>query len=463
MIHNINLKQLKYYLRLSPFDVRTEEGRAEERHRQIILTTLSSGSSKISAALISFALIPVSLNYLGVERFGLWMTISAAVAMLSIADMGIGSGLMNAVATAKGKEDTQDIQKKIAAGIILLGAIALTMITCFLILAPFIPWAELINVSGTLASNETAPTIAVVVIFFSLSTLAGIVFKVQMGLQLGFSANIWMTMTSILGLITVLSVIYLGGGLPFLAAATVSPPVIIGILASILFWGVQKPIYRPRFSGLTVKDIKSLAGTSGLFFILQISGLVAFQSDNLILAYYLGPESVALYAVAFKLFTLPSIILSLFLNALWPAYAEAKSRGDRVWIYRTFLKSINYSIIITVPISIILLLAGRQLIDLWVGPSISPTWDLLVGLFIWSLLTILGGNFAALLNGIGVIKFQVITSVSMAVVNIVLSSWLVQIIGISGVIWGSVISLAFILYLPTIIYCRKIFRRELMA
>lgn len=456
----MNLARLKHYLRLSPFDASTQEGRAEERHRQILLTTLSSGTAKMLAAAISFVLIPLSLNYLGAERFGLWMTISAAVAMLGIADLGVGSGLMNAVATAHGKDDIQKIRKKIAMGMLLLSAIALLILVLFFIVAPFIPWAQLVNVSSELAAKEAAPTIAVVVIFFALSIPAGIIFKVQMGLQMGFAANLWLAVGSFVGLIAALCVIHFGGALPYLAAAIVSPPVIIGILASVYFWRIQKPRYRPQFVGLTVRDIKSLAGTSGLFFVLQLSGLIAFQSDNLIIAHYLGPESVALYAVAFKLFTLPSIFMSLFLNALWPAYAEAKSRGDKEWVYKSFLKSLRYSSIIVLPLSLALLLGGKWIIEHWVGPSVKPTWDLLVGLFFWSILTILGGNFAVLLNGMGVIKFQVITGVSMAVVNIILSVWLVQLIGVSGVVWGSVLSLALVLYLPTAIYLRILFIRE---
>ncbi len=454
----MKLTRLKYYLLARPFDVRTQEGRAEERHRQILLTTLSSGIAKLLAAAISFALIPLSLNYLGAERFGLWMTISAAVAMLGIADLGVGSGLMNAVATDHGKSNIQKIRRNIAMGILLLGAIALLILASFLIVAPFVPWAQLVNVGSELAVKETVPTIAVVVIFFALSIPAGIVFKVQMGLQMGFSSNLWLVTGSIVGLAAVLGVIHYGGGLPYLAAATVGPPVIIGILASVYFWRTQKPLYRPQFVGLTVREIRSLAGTSGLFFILQLSGLIAFQSDNLIIAHYLGPESVALYAVAFKLFTLPSIILSLFLNALWPAYAEAKSRGDKEWVYKSFLKSLYYSTAIVLPLSLAMLFGGKWIIEQWVGPTIKPTWDLLIGLFLWSVLTIFGGNFAALLNGMGVIRFQVITGVSMAVVNILLSVWLVQKIGVSGVIWGSVLSLVLIMYLPTGIFLRRYFR-----
>ncbi len=447
-----------HYLRLSPFDVGTQEGRAEERHRQILLTTLSSGGSKLLAAVISFAIIPLTLNYLGTERFGLWMTIGSIVAMLSFADLGIGSGVMNAVATAQGKDDIQEIKKKIAAGLLLLSGIALLIIALFFLIEPFVPWGKLLNINSELASKEAIPTIAVIVVWFAISMPAGVAIKVLMGLQKGFAANLWLAAASVAGLVCVLGVICFEGGLPSLAAATIAPPVVAGVIAGLYLFIKQSPHLRPQFSALSVIDVKRLAGTSSLFFVLQISGLIAFQSDNLIIAHYLGPESVAVYTVAFKLFTIPSIILSLFLNALWPAYAEAKSRGDKEWIYKSFIRSLKLSVAIAVPISVATLICGPWIIDQWVGKEINPTWDLLIGLFFWSLLTIVGGNFAALMNGLGVIKFQTVASVVMAAVNIMLSIWFVQIIGVSGVIWGSVLSLALILYLPSALYLRKYFR-----
>jgi O-antigen/teichoic acid export membrane protein len=454
----MKISQLIHYFRLRPFDVTTQKGRSEERHRQILLTTLSSGGSKLLAAVISFAMIPLTLSYLGAERFGLWMTISSVVAMLSFADLGIGSGLMNAVATAQGRDDIQEVKKKIAVGLLLMSGIAILIIALFFLIEPLVHWGRVLNVNSALASKEAVPTIAVVVVWFAISMPAGVAIKVLMGLQKGFAANLWLAVASIAGLGCVLGVIHFEGGLPSLAAATIAPPVVAGVIAGLYLFIKQSPHLRPQFSALSVNDVKHLAGTSGLFFVLQITGLIAFQSDNLIISHYLGPESVAVYAVTFKLFTIPSIILSLFLNALWPAYAEAKSRGDREWIYKSFMRSLKLSAAIAVPISVATLICGPWIIDQWVGKAINPTWDLLIGLFFWSLLTIFGGNFAALMNGLGVIKFQTVASVAMAAVNIILSIWLVQIIGVSGVIWGSVLSLALILYLPSALYLRKYFR-----
>jgi O-antigen/teichoic acid export membrane protein len=44
--------------------------------------------------------VPLTLTYLGSERYGMWMAISSIVALLAFADFGLGNGLVNAIAVA---------------------------------------------------------------------------------------------------------------------------------------------------------------------------------------------------------------------------------------------------------------------------------------------------------------------------------------------------------------------------
>ena len=277
----MKFNDLKRCLRFRPFDVTTQEGRSEERHRQILLTTISSGGSKILAVAISFLMIPLTLDYLGTERFGLWMAISSTVAMLSFADLGIGSGLMNAIATAYGKNDIQAIRKKISVGLFLLGVIASVIILIFFIFEGLIPWGKLFNINSELAAEVAVPTITVVVVWFAISMPAGVAIKVLMGLQRGFAANIWLATASIASLICVIGVVHFEGGLPSLATATIAPPIVAGIIAALYLFLKKGTFLMPQFGNISFDDVKDLAGTSGLFFLLQYAQLLLFSQTIL--------------------------------------------------------------------------------------------------------------------------------------------------------------------------------------
>jgi O-antigen/teichoic acid export membrane protein len=71
----------------------------------------------------------------------------------------------------------------------------------------------------------------------------------------------------------------------------------------------------------------------------------------------------------------------------------------------------------------------------------------------------LNGPFAMLLNGANVVGFQVVCAVLMAVANVAISIYLVQRIGVSGAVYGSVISQFFFVLVPETWYVRRFLRR----
>src|ERR1700720_3547426 len=118
-------------LRLRPFDTTAPQGRSNERHRLIIMTSLTSAIAKlitIGTALIS---VPLTLHYLGPERYGMWMTMSSFLVMLSFADLGIGNGLLTAVASAYGRDNRQEINRYVSSSFLVLTIIAMTILVLF--------------------------------------------------------------------------------------------------------------------------------------------------------------------------------------------------------------------------------------------------------------------------------------------------------------------------------------------
>src|SRR6516225_8522455 len=94
------IRQVLLLARLKPFDTQNELGRSMERYRRAALTAVASGAAKGMAVLTALITVPLTVGYLGMERYGLWMTISSVIAMLAFADLGLGNGLMNVLSEA---------------------------------------------------------------------------------------------------------------------------------------------------------------------------------------------------------------------------------------------------------------------------------------------------------------------------------------------------------------------------
>ena len=71
------------------------------RFRRVGLTTASSIAARGISFATSLITVPLTLHYLGAERYGLWATLSSIIALASFADLGLVNGLLNALASAQ--------------------------------------------------------------------------------------------------------------------------------------------------------------------------------------------------------------------------------------------------------------------------------------------------------------------------------------------------------------------------
>ena len=242
-------QQAAKLLQLRPFDFASEEGRAQERHRRAILSAAAAAAAKVVSIGTAFVSVPLTLHYLGVERYGMWMTMSSLIATFAFADLGIGNGVLNAVAAAHGRDDRAAIRGFVSSGFFALSAVALLLIGAFALAYPFVPWFRIFHVETALARAEAGPALAMLVGCFALAIPVGIVQRVQMGLQRGFMASLWQCAGSLFGLGGLLLAIRCEAGLPWLILAFAGAPFVAALGNSLLFFGRTRTRHRALAAG----------------------------------------------------------------------------------------------------------------------------------------------------------------------------------------------------------------------
>lgn len=450
------LRRLLELVRFTPFDTATAEGRSKERHRRMLFSTLASALAKavsISTALIS---VPLTLHYLGPERYGMWLTISSFITILSFADLGLGNGLLNRVAAAHGQDDRAAIKCYVSSGFGMLSFISAIILTVFAATFQIVSWQKLFNLSDHLAQSEAGPAMAVFVICFALSIPAAIVQKVQIGLQNGFLASIWQCLGSALALAGVIVATHFRLGLPWLVLAFVGAPLIAAIINSLIFFCRLQPDIAPTPKAFSVEAARHTAKTGLLFLLLQIVAAASYSSDPLIISHLLGPSAVPQYSVPERMFSLVGMVIAMGLAPLWPAYGEAISRADHDWVKKTFTRSLCISIGAASLGSAIIALAGPALLKLWVGSVIHATPALLIGLAIWKVIEAGGNSIAMFLNGAHIVRFQVIVASITGVAILSLKFYLVGIMGVAGTVWATIIGFTIFAVAPLIFRVSKI-------
>lgn len=427
-------------LRLQPFDCSTAAGRGRERYRRVVLTALSSAGAKIISLVTMLISVPLTLHYLGPERYGMWMTISSVIAMLGFADLGLGLGLMNAIAEAHGKDDRQAAVQYVSSAYFMLTGVAIIILAVFFLIYPYVPWPRLFNVTSPQAVAEAGPAMAAFVVCFALNLPLSLVQKIQLGYQEGFLNNIWESIGKLLGLLGVLLVIYYQGGLVWLILAMAGAPAAAALLNTLFLFIYQRPWLLPSLGHAAISSSSKILKLGILFFILQLAVSLVYSSDNLIAAHILGPEAVTQYSVPMRLFGIFLIISGMLINPLWPAYREAITKGDIFWIKKTIIRSILLSFLIVGVPSAFFVIFGREIIRIWVGNEINPSDLLLIGFYLWFVMSGIGNAFSMFLNAANIIFFQIIIGALFTLVSLAVKILLVKYYGIEGIIWATIIA-----------------------
>ncbi len=413
----------------------------QRRNRLIALATLSASAARVVTLGVHLVQLPVALHYLSTEAFGLWMTLVGTVQILSFADLGLGLGLQNKVSAAFGKDDQQAICDLLYTGRRLLTQIGLLLLVLGLPLCLLLPWGAYFNVQDSALAPQTGPALAVVFVGFALGLplMAGVRFAT--GLQLGWVNGLGTCATSVLTLLSV----FLGGALqlPFawFVALTVAPPLLVN---GGVGWAAKrslglsfkrlKPVYRADIVG-------DLRRQGVLFLVPQLSTSALAAAPAVMLSSVLGPAAVTPFSVCQRLGTAAFSLIYIPVNSLWPAYAEAQSRGDHAWVLRTFKRSLVYSASVGALTGAGLVLVGEPLIHLWTRQEAAvPTPGTLMAFGAWLAVS---GTFASVtvfLNGSGVLKGQALGGALSALAMVLCTPPLIAWLGVAGAVLGMLLS-----------------------
>lgn len=448
------IEQIVHVARLKPFDTSTTEGRATERLRRAFWTAATSALAKGINTVAMLVSVPITLGYLGNERYGLWMTITAIVAFLGFADLGIGNVILNFVSEASGQDDEETARKHVSNAFFMLTLIAAGLALLFVVLYPRVNWNHFFNLSSPIAIQEAGPAVIVFMACFLVNLPLSIIPRIQMGYQEGYLSSIWLGISNVLGLAGLLLVVYLEAGLPWLVLVVTGAPALGNLLNGVHLFVFLRPSLMPRWQDLQPLIARQIVGVGVLFLILQITSAITYSADNVIITRVLGPEAVTEYAVPAKLFLLIPNVLFMFLSPLWPAYGEASARGDHSWAKRTLIRAVSITFAVCAACSLFLILFGEPILALWTGSRVVFSLPLMLGLGAWTTLSTVITAISLFLNAMNRIRFRVIFALLTTSIATLMKIVMADFVGVSGVVWSQVAVSLVLTLIPYTIYVR---------
>ncbi len=418
-------------------------------HKRTILAKkniLFSFFIKFFQMIIVFTMMSISIKYLGEEQYGIWIVLSGLIAWSNVFDLGFSHGLRNRLAEARAKDNFEVGKYYVSTTYAFLIAIAIVLAVVFIPLFSYLDWQSILNT--TALSNEAIRfTVFIIFSFFILQFILKPVSSILEAFQ-------WPAVSQFLsllgGTLALSGVAYLllgnaSSSLHIYAYIVAGAPVLVFFLASIYFYRQKFRELVPSVSYVKKKYFKSIAGLGISFFIIQLSVLVIFQSDNMIISYLFGPEQVTDYNIVYRYFSIIITVFGVVMAPFWTAFTDAYQKKDFEWIQKT-IRTLLFLVGGSALGAIFLFLMSDTVYHLWIGKNIYIPNMLSALMAFYVVVFGLMNIFAFFVNGVGKVKVQILINSFAAIINIPLSYFFAYIIGmgISGVLLATILSVLLI-------------------
>jgi O-antigen/teichoic acid export membrane protein len=141
--------------RLGRVLTQSSSNRGLERYRRVGITASSSFVAKALNILISFLSVPLTIHYLGSERYGVWLTISSLLTWMAITDFGLsGNALVNVLAESSGNDDVETARQYASSAFWALTSISLISGLVAVIAFHWISWRVVFQTSAATSTHE---------------------------------------------------------------------------------------------------------------------------------------------------------------------------------------------------------------------------------------------------------------------------------------------------------------------
>ena len=179
-----------------------------------------------------------------------------------------------------------------------------------------------------------------------------------------------------------------------------------------------------------------------MMFVLAAGGQIILNTDNIVIAKFLGLTLVASYAIAFRVNQVAVSFIYRLADTFFPFYAELHAQGDREKLRLYLFESSQFSAVIAFFMFLFMVFWGKPIISLWLGQ------ENFIGrpvFFLLALIVLMGSLVhlpAVVLQGMGKLGSVVGFNLAEAAINLGLSLLLVVRFGVLGVALGTVIAMA---------------------
>ena len=399
----------------------------------VLWSTVANWTAFAVAAVVSFLLSPFIVHRLGNSAYGTWVLLGSFVGYLGLLDLGVRGAVTRYVANQHAAGDHQSTSATVVAALrlfagvalvtlVIAGLVALLLDDLFRIPPDLLHEARIVVLlsGGAVASSLVGGVFAGIIVGLHRFDVDS---AVEIAITLLRAAAVVVALQAGYGLVALgviqFTVSVLRGGLAFILARHLYPELSLG--------GVGP-------TGHATRQLLSFSLFSSL---IQLSGMLIYYTDSMVIAAFLPIGFVTYYAIAASLTDYTRQVVSAISRVIAPRTSAALATGGIEAVRAVVLSVGPAATLVTVPMALTFLLRGERFLGLWMGPAYGPLTGqvlLVLSFPVW----LAGGRLvaAAAVMGINRHRGLAIAVALEAVANLGLSVLLIKPLGLVGVALG---------------------------
>lgn len=391
---------------------------ADVRDRSIAKNVVLSGIAKALSMFANFALLPLSLSFVGQSAYGVWLTLGTVLGWFALFDVGIGNGLRNKLSAVLAMGNMAKARGYVSSAYFNMLYIFLAVAAIFGCAAFFVNWQAVLNAPSAL-NSQLLPT--VLVAFFALCAqfVLRLVGTVLQSLHRAGWADLINTAGSLSTVALLLAFQWAGrtGDLTQIALLYALPPIGVFVAASIWVFGAQWPALAPSWVQSDPALAREVTHLGFQFFFLQIAAMLLLTAQNFVIAQLFGPSEVAVFNAAQRYFSLLMVGWFVVLTPFWGLFSEAYASEDWHWIRQKLHWLFRLWGILAL-FGLILLLCSKVVYAYWLSGKILVPLTLSASVMVYYLAVCFNNITAYFLNAVGKMRLSILLGLGIAAASV---------------------------------------------
>jgi O-antigen/teichoic acid export membrane protein len=334
--------------------------------RLLAMGVLVQQAAQAAGLIALLAVVTLLARRLPVAALGAYGLVASLAGYLLVFRNSVASSTVRALSETSDREERV---RTFSAAVALYAAVGLA--TSALIGVAGVAIAETI-LSGTLARQARVGALGL-----GLVTGLGILASVCLDALRAERLFVRAALTEMVGvglyLVVMLTLILSDADLAAVIALSGGMPLMSGALSFLTIRRLRLPLRVVR-AGMTRSYAARIAPTSGWLLVIEVSNLVMYALDRVILGAFRSPATVARYEGPVRAHNLLYALSGALSVPTVPTVARYLASEDRRRLRELVLRGTRYTLMLFVPLCVVLMALAEPLLDVWLGERYGDGW-----------------------------------------------------------------------------------------